>query len=112
FSAASDLRLKENIRQFSPGLDFIKQLRPVQYTWRHMDDGQVFTGLIAQDVEKLVEEMGFEFSAVVAPEKEEDYYSLRYAEFVMPLINAVKELAETHEKLSARIESLEKMNRE
>jgi len=49
------------------------------------------TGFIAQDVEKAASDCGFEFSGVDAPKNENDYYGLRYAEFVVPLVKAVQE---------------------
>jgi type IV secretory pathway protease TraF len=42
-------------------------------------------------VEKVLNELGEEFSGVTKPENETDYYAIRYAEFVMPLVNAVQE---------------------
>jgi len=49
------------------------------------------TGFIAQEVEKVAKELGFDFSGVDIPENEDDYYGLRYAQFVVPLVKAVQE---------------------
>ena len=32
-----------------------------------------------------------QFSGIVTPQNENDFYSIRYAEFVIPLINSIKE---------------------
>jgi len=58
-----------------------------------------YTGFLAQDVEKAAESVGYNFSGVDAPKHEYDNYSLRYAEFVVPLVKAVQELDEKNEKL-------------
>jgi hypothetical protein len=71
-------------------------------------EAEVQTGFIAQDVEIIANSMGFEFSGVDAPENDNDHYGLRYAEFVVPLVKAVQELAKENEALKVRIEQLEK----
>ena len=55
----------------------------------------VFSGFIAQDVEKAAKSIGYDFSGVDAPENDKkSLYGLRYAEFVVPLVKAVQELSE------------------
>jgi hypothetical protein len=95
------------------GLDFIKKLRPVIYefdrkslnTFLRIPDNssdqasakkqtERHTGFIAQEVEALVKKSGFVFHGVEVPQNEVDHYSIRYAEFVVPLVKAVQELAE------------------
>jgi hypothetical protein len=51
----------------------------------------VQSGFVAQDVEKAAKEVGYDFSGVDAPKNENDFYGLRYAEFVVPLVKAVQE---------------------
>jgi hypothetical protein len=72
------------------------------------------TGFIAQEVELAAQNLGFEFSGVDAPKNSKDLYSLRYAEFVVPLVKAVQELEQQNrsqklviEQLSDRLMSLE-----
>ena len=52
------------------------------------------TGFVAQDVEELANKLGYDFSGVVKPENEESVYSLRYAEFVVPIVKAMQEQQE------------------
>ncbi len=68
----------------------------------------VYTGFIAQEVEKIAKEIGFDFSGIDAPKNEYDFYGLRYAEFVVPLVKAVQEQQKIIEGLTKRIEELEK----
>ena len=68
----------------------------------------VYTGFVAQEVEKVANEIGFNFSGIDAPKNENDFYGLRYAEFVVPLVKAVQEQQKIIEDLTKRIEELER----
>jgi trimeric autotransporter adhesin len=68
----------------------------------------VYTGFVAQEVEKAANEVGFNFSGIDAPKNENDFYGLRYAEFVVPLVKAVQEQQKIIEDLNKRIEELER----
>ena len=65
----------------------------------------VYTGFIAQDVEKAAKELGFDFSGVDAAKNDKDLYGLRYAEFVVPLVKAVQEQQVIIEKLTKQVEA-------
>ena len=124
----SDARFKTNVQENVKGLDFIMALRPVTYTlsqkaikkWKEDKYGekeeskQDFTtensqqtGFIAQEVEAVAKEVGYEFSGVDTPKNDKDFYGLRYAEFVVPLVKAMQEQQQLIEELQAKIEVLE-----
>jgi trimeric autotransporter adhesin len=128
-TAISDGRFKKNIKEDVTGLDFIRQLRPVTYTldvrgmnkFLHVDYDQsqekgiaakekiVQTGFIAQEVEAAAAKIGYDFSGVDKPQNKDDFYGIRYAEFVVPLVKAVQEIdAKTSEieKLKNEIEAI------
>jgi len=44
---------------------------------------------------------------VDAPKNDNDFYGLRYAEFVVPLVKAVQELKAENDALKARLDALE-----
>jgi len=69
---------------------------------------QVYSGFIAQDVEKAAQSVGYDFSGVDAPENGKGAYGLRYAEFVVPLVKAVQELSEQNARLQEQINELKK----
>ncbi len=73
----------------------------------------VYTGFVAQDVEKVAKNIGYDFSGVDKPKDEkESFYGLRYAEFVVPLVKSVQELAKENEALKATNEALnERLNK-
>jgi trimeric autotransporter adhesin len=123
----SDGRIKENVSENVPGLAFINKLRPVTYNLNiHKQNEMMYkgiekqeewsskydiekiriTGFIAQEVEKVTQEVNYDFSGVCKPENENGLYSLRYSEFVVPLVKAVQELNLKCEELKAENEQL------
>jgi hypothetical protein len=129
WSNLSDGRFKLNVDENVAGLDFILKLRPVNYSI-DIEKLNTFlgsesnvktniqelrrTGFIAQEVEEAAMESNYEFSGVDAPENDNDHYSLRYSEFVVPLVKAVQELSKQNEEqarlfneLKSRLDELE-----
>ena len=124
YTFPSDARFKDNIRNDVNGLDFIMKLEPVTYTFNRQKFAQHINekteayeaelknlskkrsaGFLAQDVEKVIAEIGFtSFDAVHVPTSEHDNYSLGYSLFVVPLVKAVQEQ-------QAIIENLENGNK-
>ena len=131
WSNLSDVRFKTNIKENVPGLALINKLRPITYTldvyalndflnvpdsiqnipsFRNGYDEKskiIQTGFIAQEVEAAANALGFEFSGIDLPKNENDHYSLRYAEFVVPLVKAVQELSKENEALKNKLASYE-----
>lgn len=105
----SDQRLKTNIVPEKLGLEFILALRPVNYTYvTKGQEGKQYTGLIAQEVHATLQRLGTSFSGIVLPQHDKDYYSIRYGDFVIPLINAVQEQEEKIKSLENKLLELEK----
>jgi hypothetical protein len=126
WSTLSDGRFKRDIKENVSGLDFINQLRPVTY----IVDTEAYdaflgipdslrqkqssarkaairqTGFIAQEVEAAINKTGFVFHGVEVPQNENDHYSIRYAEFVVPLVKAVQELTVKAEAQQKKIDLL------
>jgi hypothetical protein len=109
----SDKRFKYNIKSNVPGLDFITKLQPVTYSFdkQKLDEyaktgvindnlvrpasytGETFvhTGFLAQDVERIARELGYDFDGVKAPKNDKDFYKVSYSQFIMPLVKSVQE---------------------
>jgi len=72
----------------------------------------VYTGFVAQEVEKVAKELNYDFSGVDAAKNDKGLYALRYAEFVVPLVKSVQELDENQrskfESQSKEIAALKK----
>jgi len=102
WSNLSDARLKEDVVDYTHGLDFISKLRPVSFKFKSDATHQAHNGFIAQEVEAT----GIPFYGINKPATDDGYYSLSYAEFVVPLVNSVKELKAENEKLKSDNEAL------
>ena len=81
-------------------------------TWQSQFDKEKYryTGFIAQEVERAANEVGFDFSGVDKPQNDKDYYGLRYAEFVVPIVKAIQEQQSEIEILKEQIELLKASN--
>lgn len=111
WSNPSDRRLKENIVYTNRlGLDFISQLQTVSYNYTSDKYKTRYDGFIAQDIEEILKKSGLQFSGL--KKSDDNMYSLAYSDFVMPLVNAVKELKAKNEALEKRIALLEELQAE
>ncbi len=130
----SDGRFKKNVKENVKGLDFILKLRPVTYNldvkkidaflkvpdsisngkngelikFKKQAEKEIQTGFIAQEVEQAAKELGYDFSGVDKPKNENDYYGLRYAEFVVPLVKSIQEQQKMIEGLKEENKLLKK----
>jgi hypothetical protein len=73
---------------------------------RKAKEQTVYTGFIAQDVEKAAKSLNYDFSGVDAAKNSKDLYGLRYSDFVVPLVKAVQELSEQNDSLKSEIGNL------
>ena len=96
FGSTSDIKLKENIEVIPDALDKVKQLKGI--TFNYKKDGKKSTGLIAQDLEKVLPEAVYEASSV--DDDEDKHLAVRYGNTVGLLVEAIKEL-------EARVKELE-----
>ena len=135
-TAYSDARFKSNVQENIPGLSFISKLKPVTYNqdptvlhqiWgtpdslvSNIDHSEIkekrFIGFLAQDVEQAAKDSGFEFPGIDVPTNDTEVYSLRYVDFIMPLVKGMQEqqaiidkLTSINEDLIKRIEALENL---
>ncbi|MBE7174335.1 MAG: tail fiber domain-containing protein [Williamsia sp.] len=69
---------------------------------------KMYTGFIAQDVEKAAQKINYDFSGVYHPQNDNDYYGLSYSDFVVPLVKAVQELSQQNNRKDSVITSLQK----
>lgn len=119
----SDGRYKKDIQNNVYGLAFINKLKPVtyhlnmdklnesiygekaaEYNNALADDiakkGKIlYSGFVAQDVEQAAKSIGYNFSGIMAPQNDNDHYSICYSDFVVPLVKAVQELSSQNDSL-------------
>jgi len=98
FGSTSDIKLKENIEVIPDALDKVKQLKGV--TFNYKKDGKISTGLIAQDLEKVLPEAVYESSDV--DDDEDKHLAIRYGNTVGLLVEAIKELEARVKELEAK----------
>ncbi len=125
YHETSDRRVKTKVHEGVPGLEFISKLRPVMYNFdtkkknellgiptdtnitnNSRMDSIVFTGFIAQEVEKAALDCNYDFSAVHTPGNNKDLYGLSYSTFVVPLVKAVQEQQQLIDELRAQNQAL------
>ena len=114
FNDTSDVALKTNIVSISSGLDYIKQLRPVNFDWREFANGSgKAAGFIAQEVELITPEnvAGTNYFPTVNPDTENEIAgssgkSINVTGIVAYLTKAVQELSVKNDALEAEVEAL------
>jgi len=115
----SDRRLKSDIQEFEYGLDEVRQLNPVHFTYNGRGAttaGSKHIGLIAQELQAIAPELVEEFTHVLYEYDEdgtqrevgsEQYLQIRDTEVKYMLMNSIKQMAEDNEAKDERIEALE-----
>jgi hypothetical protein len=92
-TANSDERLKTNIRNIENALDKVMQLRGVLFT--RINDGVADTGVIAQDVLKVLPE--------AVKLNDTGFYAVAYGNIVGLLIEAIKELKDQLDEVKKKL---------
>ncbi len=134
WSVISDGRFKRNVNENVKGLDFIMKLKPVTYQLNvtaianKLNEGRgkeldsasklaiidkektFFTGFVAQEVEQAANDAGFDFSGVIRPKDANDFYRVRYAEFVVPLVKGIQEQQQQIEELKKQNKDQQEVN--
>ena len=96
-TAYSDIRRKKDLLKIDNALDKVEQL--TGYTYTNKNDNKRYTGLIAQDVQKVLPE-------AVATESD-GHLSLAYGNMAGLFVEAIKELTRKNEILEARLNDIE-----
>ena len=96
YGSPSDIVLKENVSVIDNAMEKVNQLKGITYDLK--SDGNRLTGLVAQDLEKVLPE------AVYTTENLEgkEHLSIRYGNTVGLLVEAIKELSAKIEKLEGK----------
>jgi len=103
----SDSRLKENITYRDDlGLEFITRLKTVEFNYKEDENKRRRDGLIAQDVQNVLNDLNLKFSGLVVDDDKGRTLNLSYGDFVIPLINAVQEQQKLIEDQQKQINEL------
>ena len=102
----SSIRYKMDVHSFTPGLDLVNRLRPVNFRWKR--DGKADLGLIAEEVGQVE-------PLLVTRDERGEIQGVKYDRIGVVLLNAVQEqqaqilrqqsLAEKQEKLIEQLQA-------
>ena len=87
YGSASDEKLKENIEVIPNALEKVKELKGVNFNYKK--DGKRSTGLIAQDLQKVLPEAVYTTNDI---ETKEEQLAINYGLVIGLLVEAIKEL--------------------
>ena len=103
YHISSDKRLKKNIKSIKNALELVSGMDGKFFEWRdEIRPKGIQTGLLAQDVQKVV-------PSAVFTQPGDGILNVEYEELTGILVNAIKELNEKNKKLERRLEKLEKV---
>ena len=100
YGTPSDIRLKEDIEVIDNALEKVKQLKGITYTLK--SDGNRLTGLVAQDLEKVLPEAVYTTNSIgdSVNEEPEEHLAIQYGNTVGLLVEAIKEQQEQIDTLN------------
>jgi len=108
YTAASDERLKTNIKPMNSVLDKIKQLKPATYQFKSDKNSREYNGLIAQEVMKVFTSL---VSHYTNKDRKVDVYTMDYSGFGVIAIKGIQELQaqvkEQQEKINSQDKKIE-----
>jgi hypothetical protein len=94
--APSDRRDKTDIKPLEVGIDFIRQLNPVYFTWNMRDGskiGQLDAGFIAQEFLEIQTQLNVLIpDLVIDKNKDAEFYLANYVKLLPVIVRSIKEL--------------------
>ena len=96
FLARSDIRLKENIKEFNKGLDILDKIEVKSYNWKDDKEKQLNVGCIAQQLQEILPD---ELKDFYIQKDNNNYLVVNESKLIYLLINAVKDLQNEIKKL-------------
>lgn len=106
WSITSDSRWKTDIKNSELGLNFITKLNPVSYLRTNDVNQKIEFGFIAQEIEQNLTDLNINNAGFITID---DYgmYSLRYNDFIAPMVKSIQELNSKYESQNEKINILE-----
>lgn len=96
---SSSIRFKENVTDFTTGLDLIKRLRPVSFTWKQ--GGMRDVGFVAEEVAEAE-------PLLASRDSNGDVQGVKYDRISTALVNGVNQQQEQIESLRTTVEAQQK----
>ncbi|MGB3607464.1 MAG: tail fiber domain-containing protein [Psychroserpens sp.] len=103
----SDKRLKKDILPFGDGLETLKQINPVWFTYNGLAEMPIETGVgtIAQDLQEVAPYLIKDWVYTAEDGTTETYLGVNYGPLTFIMVNAIKEQAEEIEQLKLQLEA-------
>ncbi len=111
-TSLSDRRDKTDIVTISEGIDFIKQLKPVTFTWNTRDKSKVgikSAGFIAQDLLALQKGSLIGANLDLVSENNPEKLEARYNNLLPVMVKAIQDQQNIIEDQKKRLDALEKL---
>jgi hypothetical protein len=111
-TALSDRRDKTDIKTIAEGIDFIKNLKPVTYTWNTRDKSKVgikAAGFIAQDLLNLQKSSSIGDNLDLVSEDNPEKLEARYNNLLPVMVKAIQDQQVVIEELKKELEALKKL---
>ena len=108
----SDRRDKTDIQTISEGIDFIKQLKPVTYTWNTRDKAKVgikSAGFIAQDLLSLQKASSIGANLDLVSENNPEKLEARYNNLLPVMVKAIQDQQTIIEQLKKELAELKQL---
>lgn len=106
---ASDQRLKQDVSDYKDGLEALKQIKPVWFSYNGqagMPTRKKFVGIIAQEMQKIAPYTVGNFTYVDSLGNKTDYLDYDANAITYMIINSVKEQQEIIEEKEAKIQEI------
>jgi hypothetical protein len=114
WTASSDARIKKDVKDLRWGIEELRQVRTVTFKYNGLgdseDNGREYTGVVAQELEKIFPSMVSSRKAKLnkSDSADTDIKQVDPSAFTYVLINAVKEQQQIIERQEKRISALER----
>lgn len=111
-TSLSDMRDKTDILNLTEGIDFIKKLRPVSFTWNTRDKAKVgikSAGFIAQELLALQKASPIGLNLDLVSESNPDKLEARYGNMLPIMVKAMQDQQTIIEQQKDRLDALEKL---
>ena len=102
WSFPSDIRIKKNVIPISRGLDFVMDLKPVEY--QTLTDDRTSFGFIAQEIEAM---LGDDYAIITVNNDEQKTLTLRVTDLIAPMVRAIQEQQDIIDRQQQQIEQLQ-----
>lgn len=106
WTVVSDRRLKKDVRSFTDGLETLKQIDPIWFTYNGLANmpSETGVGTIAQQLEEVAPYLVKDWEYKTEDGQSETYKAVDYGPLTFIIVNAIKEQATTIEQLTRQLE--------